>query len=143
MHQPARSSLTRAAQLALATCIAVVVAGCGDPPAPQAPAAPPTQVAAVKTPPPVYPLELACQGVSGKVTLTLNVGVDGRPSDVRVSQGSGNDALDRIAVDGVQDWQFRAATRNGVAIEQRMEVPLNFRPPQVRPDECFALDAGT
>lgn len=142
MHQPARCTLTRITQVALAAGVTLALAGCGDPPAPQAPVAPPTQVAAVKTPPPAYPLELACQGVSGTVTLTLNVGADGRPTDVRISNGSGNDALDQIAVDGVQDWEFRPATRNGVAIEQRMEVPLNFRPPQVRPAECFALDAA-
>lgn len=142
MHQPIPRIFATHLRLAALASFAMLVAGCGDPPAPQAPAVPPTEVAAVKTPPPTYPLELACQNVSGTVTLMLNIGTDGRPADVRISQGSGNAALDQIAVEGVQDWEFRPATRNGVAIEQRMEVPLNFRPPQVRPDECFALDAS-
>jgi protein TonB len=47
---------------------------------PPAPPPPPTEVAAVKTPPPQYPLELACMGVGGTSTFKVTIGTDGKPT---------------------------------------------------------------
>jgi len=121
--------------------IAVALAGCSDESTNQAPSAPSTQVAAVQTPKPAYPLELACAGVGGTVTLGLTVGVAGKPTEVRLVQGSGNEALDQLAQQGVREWQFNPATRNGQPVAQSIQVPVSFNPPQVRPNECFALEA--
>ena len=119
----------------------LVLAGCGDKTEDRAPVTPSTEVAAVDTPKPAYPMELACAGVGGEVLLNLTIGADGKPSAVRLVNTSGNKALDQSAMDGVKAWLFKPATRNGQPYAQAIQVPVNFKVPQVRPDECFALDA--
>lgn len=105
-----------------------------------APRKAPTEVAAVKTPPPQYPIELACTGVGGTTTLKVVVGIDGRPSDVTQLTGSGNAQLDEQATAAVRGWQFNAATRNGEKVPATIQVPVSFNPPDPRPDECFAVE---
>jgi protein TonB len=128
--------------LLAAAAIAVPLAGCGGPTAPVEPVPAPTPVAALDTPPPQYPLELACAGISGQTVLEVEVGAGGTPTNVVLVRGSGSDALDQLAEDAVQGWKFRPATRAGQPVAQTIQVPVNFNPPPVRPDACFALDAG-
>lgn len=141
MKRSLNSATCRLPALIACATGALALAGCGDRAETRAPATPSTEVAAVDTPKPAYPLELACAGVGGEVILSLTIGPDGRPSDVSLVKTSGNDALDQVAIDGVRDWRFKPATRNGQPHPQAIQVPVNFNVPQVRPDECFALDA--
>jgi len=106
------------------------------------PVPPPTPVAAVDTPPPPYPLELACAGVEGQSVLKVQVGPEGRPTAIDVVRSSGSEQLDLLAREAVEGWRFKAATRGGQAVAQTIQVPVNFTAPAVRPDACFALDAG-
>ncbi|MGX9711319.1 energy transducer TonB [Stenotrophomonas maltophilia group sp. LNF259] len=126
--------------LSLSLIAATGLAGCGpsEPPAPPSP--PPTEVAAVKTPPPQYPLELACMGVGGTSTFKVTIGADGKPSEVALLTGAGNPQLDELARTAVQGWQFKAATRNGAAVPATIQVPVSFNPPQPKPDQCFAIE---
>ncbi|ALA87215.1 energy transducer TonB [Stenotrophomonas maltophilia] len=126
--------------LSLSLIAATGLAGCGpsEPPAPPPP--PPTEVAAVKTPPPQYPLELACMGVGGTSTFKVTIGADGKPSEVALLTGAGNPQLDELARTAVQGWQFKAATRNGAAVPATIQVPVSFNPPQPKPDQCFAIE---
>lgn len=126
--------------LSLSLIAATGLAGCGpsEPPAPPPP--PPTEVAAVKTPPPQYPLELACMGVGGTSTFKVTIGADGKPSKVALLTGAGNPQLDELARTAVQGWQFKAATRNGAAVPATIQVPVSFNPPQPKPDQCFAIE---
>ncbi|MCF3499828.1 energy transducer TonB [Stenotrophomonas geniculata] len=126
--------------LSLFLIAATGLAGCGpsEPPAPPPP--PPTEVAAVKTPPPQYPLELACMGVGGTSTFKVTIGADGKPSEVALLTGAGNPQLDELARTAVQGWQFKAATRNGAAVPATIQVPVSFNPPQPKPDQCFAIE---
>lgn len=129
--------------LFLPVASAVLLSACGNAGQADAPATParaPTEVAAVNTPPPQYPIELACTGVGGTSTLKVVVGVDGRPSDVSQVSSSGNPQLDEQARSTVLGWQFKAATRNGEAVPATIQVPVSFNPPQPRPDECFAVE---
>ncbi|AWH25904.1 energy transducer TonB [Stenotrophomonas sp. YAU14D1_LEIMI4_1] len=126
--------------LSLSLLAATGLAGCGGAEPPAAPAAPPTEVAAVKTPPPQYPLELACLGVGGTSTFKVVIGTDGKPSDVALLTGAGNPQLDELARSAVQGWQFKAATRNGAAVPATIQVPVSFNPPQPKPDQCFAIE---
>ncbi|MDV3468310.1 energy transducer TonB [Stenotrophomonas sp. C3(2023)] len=123
-----------------AATASLLLAACGGPGTPAAPAVPPTDVAAVKTPPPTYPIELACMGVGGTSTLKVVVGADGKPSEVSQVASSGNPQLDELARTAVQGWQFNAATRNGEKVPATIQVPVSFNPPQPRPDECFAVE---
>ncbi|MDC7798988.1 energy transducer TonB [Stenotrophomonas geniculata] len=126
--------------LSLSLIAATGLAGCGpsEPPAPPPP--PPTEVAAVKTPPPQYPLELACMGVGGTSTFKVTIGADGKPSEVALLTGAGKPQLDELARTAVQGWQFKAATRNGAAVPATIQVPVSFNPPQPKPDQCFAIE---
>lgn len=134
--------MTRAATqvVALQLLVAASLAGCSGSSEPAAPVAAPTEVAAVKTPPPVYPIELACQGIGGTTTLKVVVGADGTPGQVQLVSGSGNATLDGQAQKAVEAWQFRAATRAGQAVPTTIQVPVSFNPPQPKPDECFAVE---
>jgi protein TonB len=111
---------------------------CGDREAP--PPIRTTPVYAVDTPPPEYPLEVACAGVGGRAVLSVRIGKDGRPADITLKQSSGNAELDEAAQAAVRGWQFRAATTNGQPIETVIDVPMTFNAPQPRPQRCFALD---
>ena len=127
----------------LAAAVLPALAACGGDKAPPGPPPPaPTEVAALDTPPPQYPIALACAGVAGQSVLKVEVGPAGSPTRIDLVRGSGNDELDRLATEAVQGWKFKPATRGGQPVAQTIQVPVNFSAPAVRPDECFALDAG-
>lgn len=126
--------------LSLATL--ALLAGCGGSAPPAEPVPAPTQLAAIDTPPPQYPIELACAGIGGQTLLGVEVGPAGTPTKIELVRTSGNDELDRLAKESVQGWKFRPATRAGQPVAQSIQVPVNFTAPDVRPDACFALDAG-
>ncbi|MDI9239662.1 energy transducer TonB [Lysobacter sp. LF1] len=121
------------------TAIVLALAAC-QPAQPPAPPVPTTELLAVDTPPPSYPEELLCDNVGGQVVLQLSIGTDGRPASVEVFRGSGVAALDKAALEGVRGWRFKPATRDGQPLTSKLQVPVNFHPPQVRPQSCFALD---
>ena len=50
-----------------------------------------------------YPAALRAEGVVGKVTLVALLHEDGSLSNVRISKGSGNVALDQIALEDVRN----------------------------------------
>ncbi len=106
----------------------VAIAGCQPAADPAAPVTRSTEVMAVHTPPPDYPLEQACQDIGGTVTMKVVVGPQGRPTEVRVTSGSGVDVLDQAAVDAVRAWEFKPATRNGQGVAQTIQVPMSFKP---------------
>ncbi len=119
----------------------LLLVACQKAPAPPAaPAVAPTELMAVDTPPPGYPEELACDNIGGQVLLSLSVGADGKVVSADVLRSSGIPPLDQAALEGVRNWTFKPATRGGVAQSSRLQVPVNFRPPAVRPQSCFALD---
>ena len=121
--------------------LAGLIAACqGQAPGSSAPAIAPTDPAAQETPPPDYPLEVACAGVGGVVELNILLGVDGTPGDIRIGRSSGQPLLDSAAREGVRSWRFRAATRGGQPVTTRMKIPVTFTPPTMRPERCFVLD---
>ncbi len=132
MHQTHRIALPALAALALAAC--------GKSEAPAAPAVAPTELAAIKTPPPAYPIELACAGAGGQTVLKVTVGTEGKPTEVALVRSSGQTQLDQLAQAKVREWKFRAATRNGQPVAQTIQVPVDFKPPVPKPDECFAIE---
>lgn len=125
-----------------ALALASIIAGCQGPSQqPTVPAIAPTNPAARDTPPPDYPLVVACAGIGGVVELDISLGADGKPVDIRVERSSGQPLLDAAARDGVRSWRFRPATRNGKPVSTRtMRIPVTFTPPTLRPDRCFVLD---
>ncbi|MDQ3206871.1 MAG: energy transducer TonB [Pseudomonadota bacterium] len=123
-----------------ASLLAMLLAGCGEPAAPPARQVASTDVVAVRTPPPQYPAELACNDIGGQSVLGVTIQPDGSTGNIRVVSSSGNAVLDQAARDAVGDWQFRAATVRGKPVSSNIQVPVTFRPPQLRPDVCFQFD---
>ena len=132
----------------LVLSVAVLLAGCGDgESAREVPAFPPptqplaaTQPLAVDTPPPDYPMELACAGVGGEVVLILSLDAKGVPADVQIENRSRQPALDAAAVTAVRGWRFKPATNRGEPAPTKIRVPVKFTPPVMRPERCFAFD---
>ena len=78
---------------------------------------------------PHYPLDAIMAGEAGEVMLEVLVAPDGRVQTVQVMQSSGSAALDAAAQDDVAYWQFHPAMKDGVPVEQRVAVPVNFQFP--------------
>jgi protein TonB len=64
---------------------------------------------------PDYPARAAREGLTGTVTLSLLIGVNGKVADAKVQRSSGHKELDRAAVDALSMCKFKPATTNGVA----------------------------
>ncbi len=127
----------------VAIASSLMLVACGADKAPQQAAViPPTQLAAVDTPKPDYPLELACAGISGTTVLAVTIGIEGKPTQVQLAQSSGDERLDKSALERVPSWQFNPPTRNGKPFAQTIQVPVNFKAPAERPAECFGLDTS-
>ncbi|WP_052100821.1 energy transducer TonB [Novilysobacter arseniciresistens] len=124
----------------LGTALLALLAACEGGPPDTSMMVPPTQPVALDTPPPAYPAELACFDRGGTVGLLMKIGVDGSPADIRVETSSGHPQLDQSALDAVQGWKFRPATRNGNPVATDLRVPVTFSPPDVRPEMCFQYD---
>ena len=126
---------------AIAIVTPLLLAACGSPQAPT-PAIASTPLAATHTPPPDYPLQLACAGMAGTTVLQVSVDASGTPNPVTVARSSGHAQLDELALAAVKGWTFQPATRGGQPVTQSLQVPVTFRAPAVRPDECFQFDAS-
>ena len=85
------------ATLAAALLAASLLPACGGSAPPAEPVPPPTPVAAIDTPPPEFPLALACAGVGGQTLLSVEIGAEGRPTRIDLVRGSGNAELDALA----------------------------------------------
>ena len=69
-----------------------------------------------------YPATLRAEGIQGKVTLTAVLHEDGLLSDVRVVKGSGNPALDQVALEDVKSGPPIKLSRP----LERHQVPVKF-----------------
>lgn len=76
---------------------------------------------------PEYPASAYRGREEGTVLLGLLVDVDGQVAAVDVVNRSGHRALDRAAMDAVEQWTFKPAVRDGAKVEGRVEVPITFR----------------
>jgi protein TonB len=76
---------------------------------------------------PEYPGAALRAGVEGTVVLRVQVGADGRPTDVQVAERSGSRDLDRAAERAVMGWTFEPAIRGGEAVASTVEIPVDFR----------------
>lgn len=80
----------------------------------------------LSAPAPVYPESARQSGASGTVLVGLAINETGTVSDAWVESSSGNDALDRAAVQAVLSWQFIPARQNGLPVPVRTRVPVIF-----------------
>ncbi|MEP6822303.1 MAG: TonB family protein [Chthoniobacterales bacterium] len=60
----------------------------------------------VAKPAPQLPRSVLDQGESGSVVLNLMFARDGHVTDAQIVRGSGNNGLDRLAVEGAMNWRL-------------------------------------
>ena len=79
-------------------------------------------------PQPPYPIAARRLGLEGTVVLRVVVSADGTPASVVVLQSSGHAVLDASALETVRTrWRFVPARRNGIPVEDTVQVPIRFR----------------
>jgi len=64
--------------------------------------------------------------VQGVVLLSVTVGADGLPHDIKVDKGIGY-GLDEKAVEAVSRWRFDPARKDGQPIDKEIKVEVQFR----------------
>ncbi len=134
--EASQQTLTSAATAANAV-EATAPAAQSAPPAPpvqaqakEAPAAivpPRFDAAYLSNPAPEYPRLSRRMGEEGRVLLKVQVGADGRPTDVSIFKSSGFPRLDESARDTVlRSWRFVPARQADQAVAGTVKVPIDF-----------------
>jgi protein TonB len=80
----------------------------------------------LSNPRPDYPEEAQRQHQEGVVLLNVEVGADGRASEVTVRQSSGFPLLDEAALEAVRRWRFEPARSGGLPVSSEAHVPVRF-----------------
>lgn len=80
------------------------------------------------SPAPEYPASALRANQSGSVLLDVQVDAQGNVTAVRIARRSGSRALDRAAVQAVEQWRFTPATVNGQPVEGQVQIPIDFMP---------------
>lgn len=86
-----------------------------------------TQVAQTFAPQPTIPDELRAQAIDKTVIVEITVDENGNTTNVKLTQSTGNDDLDRIAIDTPRKWKFRPATRDGQPVESKVRLHVEFQ----------------
>lgn len=84
-------------------------------------------------PQPPYPESAQLSGEAGIVLVDVYVRSSGRPTKVRVARSSGFNDLDTAAVQGVLNWHFVPATRDGDTISDWTTVKIVYDLPAPAP----------
>ena len=79
----------------------------------------------VTAPTPAYPEFARDAGITGKVTLHVLVGKDGRVKNVKVIKGV--TGLNEAAIDAMKKWVFKPALSNNKPVAVWVEVPMDFK----------------
>jgi protein TonB len=64
--------------------------------------------------------------ISGTVLLSMTIGSDGVPSDMKVVR-SLDPGLDEKAMAAVQQWKFQPGAKDGKAVSVKATIEVNFR----------------
>lgn len=76
---------------------------------------------------PIYP-ELARQaGMEGSVLLSVLVGTDGSPIEIKVLRSDVTPAMEKAAIAAARLFQFKPATQNTNPVRARISIPIVFR----------------
>jgi protein TonB len=75
---------------------------------------------------PDYPLDAFQARVQGSVDVMVTIGTDATVKEAHVYQSSGNDSLDRAAVEAVRRYLFRPARRDNRIVEAQAVVTIDW-----------------
>ena len=91
---------------------------------------PPRVDVSLPHPQPPYPDMAQLNGEQGTVLVDVYVHPNGRASKVRVSRSSGFADLVNAAVEGVLNWRYLPAMRDGDTVSDWTTVKIEYRLPQ-------------
>jgi len=80
---------------------------------------------AIFAPDPTYTAEARQKGITGEVSLTLEVLPDGTTNNIRVVK-SLDPGLDQSAVETVAHWRFQPAAKSGIPVSAKINVRVRF-----------------
>ncbi|HEX5306545.1 MAG TPA: energy transducer TonB [Dyella sp.] len=96
--------------------------------APVQQAAPTTTLAElVRSVNPRYPTQARRARTEGYVVLKFTVTAEGRTSNIEVVDSQPRRVFDRAAIDAVERWEFKPATRNGQPVDSVVTNRINFK----------------
>ncbi len=79
----------------------------------------------IYSPDPGYSEEASKAKFQGTCVLSLIVGADGNPSDIKVLKSLGK-GLDEKAIDAVKTWKFQPGTNDGVPVATQITLEVTF-----------------
>ncbi len=81
----------------------------------------------ISTPKPIsYPRWALRQGWEGRFSIAIEVKLDGTVGRYKVMQSTGHEVLDKAATKAVLTWKFHPARKNGKAVVDCVQIPVNF-----------------
>lgn len=86
-----------------------------------------TEAAQTFAPQPSIPDDLRSAALDKTVVVEITVDANGNSTRVRLMQPTGNDELDRSALDTARKWKFKPATRDGQPVESRVRLHIEFQ----------------
>ena len=81
---------------------------------------------ALYSPDPEFSEEARKAKYQGTVVLSIVVGADGRPRDVRVLRSLGM-GLDENAMEAIRKWRFEPGRKDGIAVAVAVSIEVNFQ----------------
>lgn len=75
---------------------------------------------------PRYPIQAQRTRTEGYVVLSFTVTAEGRTSNIKVTDSQPRRVFDRAAIDAVERWEFKPATRNGEPVDITLTNRINF-----------------
>ena len=84
-----------------------------------------TPPVAVYSPEPEFSEEARKAKFQGVCTLALIVGVDGRPTNIRVQSSLGM-GLDEKAIEAVRNWKFEPGKKDGHPVATEIAIEVEF-----------------
>ena len=103
------------------------------PPTPPAPPAPPQMPQMPQMPAPPYPPQALRQGIDGTVVLLIDVGADGKPTQVVVDHSEPAGVFDATAIATARHWTFNPALEHGKPVAGQVKVPITFEARRATP----------
>ncbi|KOQ69110.1 M56 family metallopeptidase [Stenotrophomonas maltophilia] len=76
--------------------------------------------------PPKYPESAFQQGLTGVVTLKVEIDAEGRPTDVQVLSATNPGVFDAVSITAAKGWTFRPALKDGRPVASAVRIPLTF-----------------
>lgn len=86
-----------------------------------------TEPVLIRTVQPRYPTQARRANQEGWVVVSYNIDTDGNVNGVKVLDAQPRHMFDREAVDAVERWKFKPATRNGVPVEANRQQRIVFK----------------